>query len=179
MSDHFGTLCIKGLTSVWIAILTFWQGRNSAEELFFIRAKLNWNVVPSYMQLQVSSIWSMPWWRVVNRIYCLISKINHGFFFLEGANECVTNNGDCSHHCVDLKIGHRCECPLGFKLRSNNKTCEDVNECSMVGICSQFCFNKNGSYECQCDEGFELLPDKKTCKVKGNILLVIHFPKLQ
>lgn len=91
----------------------------------------------------------------------------------EGKNECSTSNGGCSHHCVDLKSGHRCECPLGYKLQSDKRTCKDVDECLEVGICSQFCVNEKGSYKCKCDEGFQLLSNRKTCKVKGKIVVTL------
>ncbi|XP_073707444.1 low-density lipoprotein receptor [Garra rufa] len=78
-------------------------------------------------------------------------------------NECLTNNGGCSHTCSDLKMGYECVCPAGFHL-INRTHCEDVDECADADRCTQICINLPGSFRCDCKEGFELDQMTKDCK---------------
>ncbi|XP_034045778.1 low density lipoprotein receptor a [Thalassophryne amazonica] len=80
-----------------------------------------------------------------------------------GSNECLYNNGGCSHNCSDLKIGYECLCPAGYQL-VGKKQCEDINECDSPDICSQICINQIGSYKCDCKQGYQMDPVIKTCK---------------
>nr|XP_057905988.1 low density lipoprotein receptor a isoform X2 [Doryrhamphus excisus] len=83
-------------------------------------------------------------------------------------NECLLDNGGCSHVCNDLKIGFECLCPSGYHLVNKNQ-CEDIDECARQDTCSQICINHVGSYKCECEEGYQVDPSTKACKVIGTI----------
>lgn len=41
-------------------------------------------------------------------------------------NECLVNNGNCSHICVDTAISFHCDCRPGYQLSLDDKSCEGL-----------------------------------------------------
>ncbi|XP_047545780.1 very low-density lipoprotein receptor isoform X4 [Vanessa atalanta] len=81
-----------------------------------------------------------------------------------GENECAKNNGGCTQRCVDTPVGYYCDCEKGYKL-TDNRTCEDVDECLDPGACSQICINEKGTFKCECHAGYARDPrDRTRCK---------------
>ena len=80
-------------------------------------------------------------------------------------NECLENNGGCSHNCSNQPGSYSCSCPMGYDLARDNKTCKDINECKRFkDICQNGkCINNEGSYTCECNQGFITDKNNQTC----------------
>ncbi|XP_053494214.1 low-density lipoprotein receptor [Ictalurus furcatus] len=89
-------------------------------------------------------------------------------------NECLENNGGCSHDCKDLKIGYECLCPSGYRL-VDQKRCEDIDECADPDTCAQVCLNLVGGFKCDCQEGYEMDPMTKECKAVSDNIPYLYF----
>ncbi|XP_018566692.1 very low-density lipoprotein receptor [Anoplophora glabripennis] len=90
-----------------------------------------------------------------------------------GINECLQNNGGCTHKCIDTPASFYCDCNHGYKL-INNRTCKDINECEIPGSCSQLCINDKGGFKCECVSGYMRDPrDLTKCKaIEGHASLL-------
>ncbi|XP_053687239.1 uncharacterized protein LOC128736776 [Sabethes cyaneus] len=75
-------------------------------------------------------------------------------------DECELGRHMCSHDCFNTPGSYRCGCPHGLTLSTDNRTCDDVDECQNQDrddICGDLqCLNTYGSYKCVCPEGKEL-----------------------
>lgn len=88
-----------------------------------------------------------------------------------GVNECTdpTVHG-CDHDCTDTPTSFVCACRHGYRLMSDGRTCDDVDECGETpSVCSQLCENTVGSYVCKCAPGFLREPDGRSCRQNSNI----------
>ncbi|XP_061594740.1 hemicentin-1 [Cololabis saira] len=65
-------------------------------------------------------------------------------------NECDVRD-TCQHECMNTAGSYRCLCPAGYRLMTNGKTCQDIDECLEQNIqcgANQMCFNMRGGYQC-------------------------------
>ena len=86
-------------------------------------------------------------------------------FLSTDINECVTDNGGCSHECTNTAGSYQCGCGSGYELDDSGRSCIDINEC-LIGShdCEQLCNNTPGYFTCDCDGGYDLKSDGKTCE---------------
>ena len=64
-------------------------------------------------------------------VYCDLCFLSHYLynqalvlFVITGVDECLNNNGNCSHDCVNTEVSYYCECPTGYILQTNKYDCE-------------------------------------------------------
>uniref|UniRef100_A0A3Q2Q3X8 Low-density lipoprotein receptor-related protein 2 n=1 Tax=Fundulus heteroclitus TaxID=8078 RepID=A0A3Q2Q3X8_FUNHE len=94
-----------------------------------------------------------------------------------GINECTDPSiHHCDHNCTDTPTSFICTCRPGYRLMSDGKTCDDVDECAETpSVCSQICENTLGSYLCKCAPGFLREPDGRRCRQNSNIAPYLIF----
>ncbi|XP_065180417.1 uncharacterized protein LOC135810977 [Sycon ciliatum] len=73
-------------------------------------------------------------------------------------DECRNRSSSpCQQVCANTQGNYTCACNAGFALNPDDKTCSDLNECTLnTDDCEKFCNNTQGSYQCYCDVGFAL-----------------------
>ncbi|KAJ7993196.1 hypothetical protein DPEC_G00269930 [Dallia pectoralis] len=87
-------------------------------------------------------------------------------------NECLVNNGGCSHICVDQSMGFLCDCPAGMRLVYDLQ-CEEIDLCLETDICSQLCRRVNGTFHCGCHEGYLMSPKTGECEAQGYVAQIV------
>ncbi|KAL4635075.1 hemicentin-1 [Arapaima gigas] len=86
-------------------------------------------------------------------------------------NECESKDV-CQHECLNTAGSYRCLCPNGYRLMTNGKTCQDINECLEQSIqcgLNRMCFNMRGSYQCidtPCPPNYQRDPSTGFCLKK-------------
>ncbi|KAG8142775.1 hypothetical protein E2320_005977 [Naja naja] len=80
------------------------------------------------------------------------SRLNRG----KDIDECLVNNGGCDHFCRNTVGSFECSCQKGYKLLTDERTCQDIDECSFERTCDHTCINYPGSFECLCHNGYTL-----------------------
>ncbi|XP_077996106.1 latent-transforming growth factor beta-binding protein 3-like isoform X2 [Glandiceps talaboti] len=70
--------------------------------------------------------------------------------------DCGFVDGCVNGRCVKVNKGYTCDCYRGFQLVEDSNTCQDIDECKLLGntLCwNARCINTPGSFRCVCKEG--------------------------
>ncbi|EDV27739.1 uncharacterized protein TRIADDRAFT_53736 [Trichoplax adhaerens] len=78
-------------------------------------------------------------------------------------DECLMGVHSCNQTCINSIGSYTCQCNIGFKIATNQRDCEDIDECVQSEPCHQICNNEYGHYRCACNPGFELDDNNSTC----------------
>ncbi|XP_078514206.1 growth arrest-specific protein 6 isoform X2 [Lissotriton helveticus] len=81
-------------------------------------------------------------------------------------DECFVKNGGCNQICLNKPGSYHCSCFSGYALKSNNRICDDIDECKETPtICGTAqCRNHISSYSCHCDKGYKYNEVAKACE---------------
>ena len=74
--------------------------------------------------------------------------------------------GPVGSKCQNIAGSFICYCPRGYTKTVDEKSCEDVDECSLKeNICGEYgkCYNTHGGFRCECMPGFILAPSGTEC----------------
>ncbi|CAL1281077.1 unnamed protein product [Larinioides sclopetarius] len=66
-----------------------------------------------------------------SRSFCNCNDGFEGKFCEYDFNECLENNGGCSHICVNTLGSWECKCPDGFLLSKDGLNCQDISFCKV------------------------------------------------
>lgn len=78
-------------------------------------------------------------------------------------NWCDQDNGGCEHFCRLNGLHSYCECADGYRLSSNEQSCEPLDVCQ-DDLCEFECVPLLEGHRCACPEGFMLASDKRSCQ---------------
>ncbi|XP_055926693.1 sushi, von Willebrand factor type A, EGF and pentraxin domain-containing protein 1-like [Argiope bruennichi] len=114
-----------------------------------------------------------------SRSFCNCDAGFDGKFCEYDLNECLENNGGCSHICVNVLGSYECECPDGMLLSNDGKNCQDVSFCKVedqvhldgeiwMSDCQE-CTCERGNVQCmqiQCPD-IKCLPEENWVHLPG------------
>ena len=77
----------------------------------------------------------------------MISVWRWGYILILVTDECLSNNGGCSHSCWNTDGSFYCSCPSGYTMSSDNKTCASMYWCWIIWmICTFDDFNNQNHW---------------------------------
>lgn len=94
--------------------------------------------------------------RLLTQVYVFINVIVFALP-IPDIDECMLDNGNCSHLCVNDIPYYHCDCPFGGQLDPSNRTCVFNANCAV----------SDGQVTCQCLPGYRNVSSDRILNCTG------------